>query len=270
MADSLENLAPTQSEIRKIPTLGLDMGYGQLSKEVAKLIPIFQGIRLNGEYAADRNRDTPFFSENIVLHGLSDIHSRDLKSFSPPSLETVRSICTTGIIADEVLIDGAEPKEKFEEETPCMADFFAQVKPASSVVDFIEHLNNTIAMSKGYVTSFETRDWPSTSSLMFAFNISKPGLAPLMQYALYGNQTPETMWTSRYEEKDYNYINFPGKSAAHLAVPVGLPANYIEYIVVNDKSPHWQGDKIKELQAACVCDDHPIPLISLHTGEVIK
>jgi len=73
---------------------------------------------------------------------------------------------------------------------------------------------------------------------MFAFDTSRPELARLMQYAMKDTDPAERLWPNNLVVGENYRIAFPmPRSSTHLAVPVGLPANYIEYIVVNEKSP---------------------------------
>ena len=105
---------------------------------------------------------------------------------------------------------------------------------------------------------------------MFAFDTSRPGLAPLIQHSMKDTDSKESLWPNKITPgKDY-YMAFPAPGkGSHLAVPIGLPANYIEYIVINEQSPHWQREKLQQLREATVVDGHPIPLVSIHTGIVV-
>lgn len=81
------------------------------------------------------------------------------------------------------------------------------------------------------------------------------------------DQSKKSFWPNKL---GHQYIDFPMKgSGLHIAVPVGIPANYIEYILINEQSSYWQGDRFKQLRESSVCDGHQIPLVSVNSGVVI-
>jgi hypothetical protein len=91
-----------------------------------------------------------------------------------------------------------------------------------------------------------------------------------MKYAMRSDQPKEARWATQVGFEEYIYFPQEG-SGTHLAVPIGLPANYIEFVVINEKSPHWQQDnRLVGLREAAVCDGYEVPLISAQTGSRIK
>ena len=271
-------------QITHIKPVGVGVEYGHKLESICKL---FEEIRGNGFYAADENRQTPRFSESIVLHGFGgtykveslgrDVVKREDGSeisfpkqkftFIPPDTDIIHEISNLGILSSDIEFEGKPSvREGTEEETTGCADFNMQSRPFESISDFLPSL------PKGTFADFVTKPDESEASavVMFAFDTSRPELAPLMQYAMKDTDPSEKLWPNHLVPGQDSRIDFPSPgSGSHLAVPVGLPANYIEYIVVNEKSPYWQGEKLDQLRQAAVVDGHPIPLVSIHTNTVI-
>jgi|GEM_PF-2716842 len=240
---------------------------GEYGKELQKLWSEFEKIRKNGIYVADANLVQPTFSPSFLLHGLAGRHARVGKEFvfTPPDPLTVKRITKIGVISSDVELEGDLPRSYSEEETFGTADFFNADKPLSSIQEFLSYLRRRIGIGNEYVTSLD--ETPNSATLMFAFNSTHPELAPLMQHSMRDNQPKDELWANGFG----NYINFPMQgSGLHTAVPIGLPANFLEYIVVNENSSHWQGNRLNQLRDAAVCDSHTIPLVSATTGTVIQ
>lgn len=255
------------------PTNGVDLPkikpirLGEYGRALEKLWVEFERIRKNGIYAADSNLAHPSFSDKFVLHGLAGRHARVGKEFvyTPPNPSTVKKICNIGITSSDVEFEGDAPLGYSEEETFGTADFFTMDKPMSSVSELLAYLRRRVGLGNEYITAVD--DSLESATLMFAFNSSRPELAPLMEHSMKDNQPEETLWANGFGN---HYIDFPMKgSGLHIAVPVGFPANFIEYIIVNEQSPHWQGNRLNQLRESSVCDGHMIPLVSVATGTVI-
>ena len=240
---------------------------GEYGRALEKIWPEFVRIRNNGTYAADRNVLHPHFSSSFALHGTKGVLKREGRAwtFIPPDTSTVRNICRIGVISSDLEFEGDGIKEWTEEETSGSADFWMPDKCVDSIPDFLIRLRKRIYTAQEYITSLNEDEGSAT--VMFAFDTSRTELAPLMKQAMRDDQPKDTLWSNQFG----NRIEFPlTDTGSHLAIPIGLPANYIEYIVVNEKSSHWQGERFGQLKRAAVCDNHPIPLVSAHTGAIIN
>ncbi len=254
----------------------------EYGKELDKLWVEFEKIRRNGFYAAEENHERPRFSPAFLLHGLTGrdtltfgkaqevngfkFPSRTI-TFNPPDVSVIQNVCNIGVISSDIELEGTSPlqSEGVEEETSGTADFWIPNKDTDSVTEAIVDLRKRVGLGREYITSLD--DSNGSSTVMFAFDTSRPELEPLLRFAMRDNQPQETLWASQFG----NRVEFPMPgSGLHLAIPIGLPANYIEYIVINEKSPYWQGEKLDLLKQASICDGHPIPLVSAHTGSLIK
>jgi len=268
---------PKQTELPRIKPIRL----GEYGKTLEDIWEEFTKIRQDGFYAADENQQEPRFSTTIVLHGVrqknrvvfgTPIQSGDF-SFTPRSislvdtLPVIKNICSIGVISSDIEFEETSRDESLEEETFGTTDFWIQNQQFSSLQDFLEGLREKFRLGIGKEFITDLGDTRHSSTIMFAFDTSRKGLAALMQYSMRDNQPEETLWAKKFG----NYINFPMKgSGLQLSIPVGLPANYIEYIVINEKSSYWEEDWLNQLRSVAICDNHPIPLVSAHTGAIVK
>lgn len=258
-------LLPTIADRIDLPKIK-PIRFGEYGRALEKLWTEFEKIRKNGIYVADDNLVQPSFSPKFLLHGLAGRHARAGKEFifTPPNPSTVKKICSIGITSSDVEFEGDAPRGYSEEETFGTADFFTSDKPITSPQELLIYLRRRVSIGNEFITALDGT--PDSATLMFAFNSSRPELAPLMQYSMKDNQPQDELWASQFG----NYVIFPMKgSGLHVAVPVGLPANFIEYIIVNEQSSHWQGNRLNQLRESSVCDGHTIPLVSATTGTMI-
>ncbi len=266
MGEDISPVSPANIDLPTVKPIRL----GEYGKALDQVWEIFAQARKDGFYAADENQTTPRFNEAFALHGVKgkDWHKRNQTSFTPPNVPLIKDISSIGVVSSNVEFEDKDRGPILEEETFGTADFWIPNKPFATMQDFIKDLRERLNLRIGseYVTSPDAKNHKS-ATIMFAFDTSREGLKSLMQYSMRDTQPKEELWA--YQFGDY-YVNFPlNGSGMHLAVPIGLPANYIEYVVVNEQSLYWQG-RLNELQQACVCDGHKILLVSVNTGEVIK
>ncbi len=262
MGEDLLSPGVNKIDLPKIKPIRL----GEYGKALDGLWPEFEKIRKNGIYAGDRNIDYPHFSDKFVFHGFRGRYQRSNRGqlFIPPDLEVIKKVCNIGIISSDIEFENQTPQSFSEEETFGTADFWIPNQTANSLNDALADFRHRLGTE--YVTALDESG--ESATLMFAFDSSIPELEPLLNHSMRDNQPKESLWAAQFG--DY-YIHFPlSGSGLHLAIPIGLPANYIEYIVVNEKSPHWQGERFNLLRESSKCDDHEIPLVSANTGEVIK
>lgn len=262
-----------------LPKIKPIFGFGiEYSKALESVWEEFAEIRKDVFYASDENKVCPRFSPDFALHEYkAKWHTKDIKDgrFSKTiytqisQVPSIKRICKSGILTPDIEFeDEQKAYDGIEEETPGAANFFiAGNQKYEKVTDLINALAR-IQTGDAYVTS-SNPDSASSSTLMFAFDTSRPGLRPLMQYAMIDNQNPNSLWANQFDIDNGKRMRFPLFSGNHLAMPIGLPANYIEYIVANEQSPYWHEGRLQDLQAAAVCDGHKIPFVSIHTGKVI-
>lgn len=258
---------------------GLGEVYGA---RIAEICTEFEAIRNDGFYGADENRNKPRFSQSIILHGLAGQISvgpsdgavevngvrfaRNESIFVPPVVEDVSRIAENGVLSSEISFLGSKDIGYVEQETSGCADFYFQDKPHPLLADFIRSVTPKIS-SRDYVTTLD--DGPGSATIMFAFDSSRLGLASLIEKSMKDTDPADRLWPNQLTP-EVQRIEFPAPGkGSHLAVPVGLPANYIEYIVVNEKSPYWQGERMDQLRQAANVDGHPIPLVSVFTGTIV-
>lgn len=255
--------SPTDIELPQIMRIRL----GEYGRQLEEIWNIFKQIRINGKYAADNNLIEPAFSQKLILYGLAGRHRRidGQFYFFPPEVLSLKRITTIGVLSSDVQFEGSPSLGFIEDETSGAADFFVSDKSVGSIPELITYLRKRLDLGKEYIT--DQKDGPDTSTLMFVFDSSRPELAPLMQYSMKDDQSEKSFWPNKL---GHQYIDFPMKgSGLHIAVPVGIPANYIEYILINEQSSYWQGDRFKQLRESSVCDGHQIPLVSVNSGVVI-
>ncbi len=245
----------------------------------------FYNARIDGFYASDENRDVPRFSQTFALHGHAglDVQAspypqqmqpawfgdgevpKEIFVHNPPLVADVSNMTHLGLLSSDIEIGGNRVVEGYEDETPGTVDFFIP-RGEGGLEDFLTSLRG-IRNVKELITSLEN-DHPGSSALMFMIDTSRAGLSELMKTAMRDTDDPDVMFGNQFGMKDR--IRFPMKnSGRHLAVPVGIPANYIEYIIMNSESTFWK-DRMDVLRDACVCDGHNIPLVDVHSLEVIK
>lgn len=243
---------------------------GEYGKALDQIWTIFAEARKDGFYAADENQAIPRFNKTFALHGVKGKYwrKRNEISFTPSNIPLIKDISNIGVISSNIEFEDKDRELAFEEETFGTADFWIPSKPFTTAQDFIKDLRERLGLRIGseYVTAPDTNDHES-ATIMFTFDTLREGLRKLMQYSMRDTQPKEQQWASQFG--DY-YVNFPLKgSGLQLAVPIGLPANYIEYVVINEQSLYWQG-KVNDLQQSLICDGHQIPLVSVNTNQVIK
>lgn len=265
MNENKEIILPKKTNSIDLPQIK-PIRLGEYGRQLEKMWAEFAKIRKNGIYAADDNHIKPSFSEKFIVHGLAGRHSRvDGKiTFAPPNSSTVEKITKVGVLSSDVEFIDETRMNFIEEETSGTADFFIGDKPVSSIQELLTYLRRRVSIGNEYITDpFDT----DSATIMFAFDSARPELRPLMQYAMVDNQAEETLWPNKLGQK---YIDFPMKgSGLHIAIPIGLPANYIEFIIINEQNQNWQGEKLNLLRTVAICDGHPIPLVSAATGRVI-
>lgn len=263
---------PHRVEVPKLKVLGL----GEYGKALEKIIPQFAAIRTDGVYAFLETSEKPHLSSSFVVQTQrgrvegerprfgSPIPAKP-QVFIPPEPGLVRASSNIGIITSDVGFEGKSTKlEGFEEETYGAADFFTLPETVHSISDLLNYMSGFAEFNVPFDSSQES------ANLLYIFNTSRPGLAPLMEYAMRSDQPKEIRWATQSGFEEYIYFPMEG-SGTHLAVPVSLPANYIEFMILNEKSPHWQqGSRLEELKEAAICDGYEIPLISAQTGSRIK
>lgn len=240
---------------------------GEYGKELDKLWTEFERIRKNGFYAGEANKTFPRFSPDFLLHGLKGKLSRSsgIWTFSPPGISIVSKICNIGVVSSDLEFEGQDPSTTVDEETPGCADFWIPDKKMSSITEAIMDLRTKVYTGDGYITTVD--DSNESSTIMFAFDSSHLELEPLFRLSMRDTQLPEELWANQFGDR----IQFPLKTPGlQIAIPFGLPANYIEYVVVNEQSPYWQGEKLTKLQDALICDNHQIPMISINNNGILK
>lgn len=278
MEDKESGIHFSESEkLLRLPEIK-SMRLGEYGKALEQVWSNFEKVRYDGFYAGVENQERPRYSNKFAFHGHAgrskvtfldkqsgDMFPRREIEFIPPQLDTIGSICNIGVISSDIEFKESENVyQNYEEETYGTADFWIPDRKYSSAS---EHLLDLYKLQRAYSAEFIVTldsDHEASATLMFAFDTSRAGLKPLMEKAMYDTQPKNELWASQYGE----YVKFPTQSGRHLAVPIGLPANYIEYIVVNEMSKYWVG-KLDELKSACMVDGYAIPLISLHTGEIL-
>lgn len=251
---------------------------GEYGRALEEVWEEFKNIRYDGFYAGEENLTAPRFLSSFAFHGHAgrenvtvvkenseDMFPTRSVEFIPPNVDSIKKICSVGIISSDITFaEDENPVLGIEEETSGTADFWV---PDREYPNASEYLKELYSLQKGnyheYIVSQDAES-NASSTLMFAFDTSHARLKSLMNQAMYDSQPKDSLWASQFGD----YVRFPTQSGRHLAVPVGLPANYIEYIVVNEKSKYWDG-KIDLLKEVSKVDNHVIPLVSLNTGKVL-
>ena len=236
---------------------------GEYGRELEKIWNAFINVRRDGFYAADYNHSIPRFTENFALHGVAGLDKRD-KPFQALRPDLINRLTKIGVITSDIEFIDHETKQSSEEETFGSADFWVADEPYDGVLNLLAGLRRKVSVGHEFITSLDSTSVDS-ATLLFAFDMSRPGIASLARNAM--KDTDQELWTNRFGK---HITNFPVPGLGiHLAVPVGLPANYIEYILLNEKSQYWQADQLTLLRKLAVCDNHQIPLVSVVSGEVI-
>lgn len=250
-------ISPQQSRFDEIIILPQKGEFGERMRDIWGR---FLTVRENGFYASDENRDIPRFNDKFAFHGVKEQYVKSEYKAVPPSLDVLRSVHTLGTISSFFLRDF----DQFDLETIACADFYVpgKIENFPDLIKFHDHLI-------GNHSSHYTMDKDKKSVITIAYDTSRPELAPLLEYAMTSDQPAEELWIR--QQQFLPTFHFPAPNMEHhLAVPVGLPANYIEYVIVNERSPQVTNEYLQQLQAVCVVDGHTVPIVSIHTGEVLS
>lgn len=205
------------------------------------------------EMSAEAAQNIASLKEGFLLHHL------------PYSETALSKILQSGILSSELGYDEKETNIE-DAETHYCADFFVNQKN-QSVQEYINYAHgneeNTGMLKKKRMESYNC-PLERNDNIAIVIDPNRPELAELLQRSATGIDI------NRLENFSVRFpygADKPGIAKRHLAVLIGIPANYISSIVIGGKLANDQ-EKITKLKELITNSKLDIPILNFKGGKI--